>query len=169
MIDGHMIQGRLFDGCGRIGPSAGPSPAKASPATQTSAGSRDVRDLGRERRNQHRAHTRLVKLALKRLSKEPDLLVLHNGVAGGEFWSAETGEVRHFRAGLGKGSSDIIAILRPLGRFLALEAKTGTGRPTTQQRQFLDLVRNAGGFATVFGSVDEALAAVERARRGADR
>lgn len=70
------------------------------------------------------------------------------------------------KPGLGTGSSDLIGILAPHGKIVALEAKTGNATTTKEQKQFLALVRKRGGFAATFRSVDEALQAVERARRG---
>ena len=53
------------------------------------------------------------------------------------------------------------------GRFVALEVKAPAGRTSPEQRQWLDLVRRNGGFAAVVRSVDEARAAIARARTGA--
>lgn len=71
--------------------------------------------------------------------------------------------------GLGTGSSDLIGILNTAnapGRLIALEAKTGNAVPTSEQKDFMNLVRNRGGFASVFRSVDEARACLDRARVG---
>jgi hypothetical protein len=87
------------------------------------------------------------------------------------------------RAGLCVGSSDLIGLLRvemvqpahqdatwgrtvTIGRFVALEVKTRTGRVSPEQARFLELVRKMGGFACVVRSADEALRAIERARKG---
>jgi len=69
--------------------------------------------------------------------------------------------------GLCNGSSDLIGILAPHGRLIALEVKTASGRLTTDQSMFLELVRRHGGFAAVVRSVPEAQAALARARNGA--
>ena len=61
--------------------------------------------------------------------------------------------------------SDLIGCLN--GRFVALEVKTATGRATSEQRLWLDLVRRHGGFAAIVRSVDDARAAIARARTGA--
>lgn len=47
------------------------------------------------------------------------------------------------------GTSDILAILPPQGRFLAIEVKTPSGRLTADQRAFLEGVRRCGGVAMV--------------------
>ena len=63
---------------------------------------------------------------------------------------------RMIRFGLSVGSSDIIGIT-PEGRFLAVEVKTKTGRPTQQQLTFIDAVRKNGGVAGIARSVQDAL------------
>ncbi len=105
-------------------------------------------------------HTQLVYDTRIALGKIPDLTIWQNSRV-------------HFhngkpiaKPGLGTGSSDLIAILSPSGRILALEAKTGDATTTKEQKQFLNLIRKRGGFAAVFHSVEEAEQAVNRARRG---
>jgi hypothetical protein len=89
---------------------------------------------------------------------------------------------RAVRAGLCVGSSDLIGVLTvrvphtdgapfplyyaTIGRFIALEVKTRTGRVSPEQKRFLELVRRMGGFGAVVRSPEEALEAVERARKG---
>jgi hypothetical protein len=85
-------------------------------------------------------------------------------------WRNESGVAQHngryVRYGLQKGSADLIGILKPTGRFLALEVKTPTGRLRKEQVLFIQLVQKMGGFACVVTSPEEALAAVDRARDG---
>jgi VRR-NUC domain len=50
------------------------------------------------------------------------------------------------------------------GRSLALEVKTPDGRVTEHQARFLERVRQHGGIAAVVRSVDDARAAITRAR-----
>ena len=59
--------------------------------------------------------------------------------------------------GLCVGSSDIIGIHKPTGRFLAIEVKTKTGKPTKEQLNFIEQVRAANGIAGLARSVQEAL------------
>jgi hypothetical protein len=68
--------------------------------------------------------------------------------------------------GLAPGSADLVGVLN--GRFVALEVKTAAGRVRPEQRQWLELVRRVGGFAAVVRGVDDARAAVARARAGAN-
>ncbi len=85
-------------------------------------------------------------------------------------WRNESGVAEHrgryVRYGLQKGSADLIGVLAPEGRFLALEVKTPKGRISKEQELFLALVRKQGGFACVVRSVDEAVAAIGRAKKG---
>jgi hypothetical protein len=59
--------------------------------------------------------------------------------------------------GLCVGSADIIGIHKPTGRFLAIEVKTKTGKPTKEQINFIEQVRAANGIAGIARSVQEAL------------
>lgn len=68
--------------------------------------------------------------------------------------------------GLGKGSSDLIGILAPSGRLLALEVKRPGEKPTASQLIWQARIRDLGGFACVVDSVESARAALERARKG---
>lgn len=70
-------------------------------------------------------------------------------------------ETRRFRAFIGlKGVSDILGIL-PSGRFLAVETKRPAmpgfgikaGRPTPEQRAFLETVNDHGGVGVVVSDV----------------
>ena len=61
----------------------------------------------------------------------------------------------------------IIGIARG-GRFVALEVKSETGRVTKEQATFIALVRHMGGVGEVVRSVEEAMAAVDRAVKGGD-
>lgn len=54
-----------------------------------------------------------------------------------------------------KGSSDIIGLLPPSGRFLAVECKMPRGKPTPDQEAFLAAVNEAGGLGIVVRSLDE--------------
>ena len=95
-----------------------------------------------------------IRLALGRI---PDLVLWRNPVG----FDDRAGQ----RYGLQPGASDLIGCLA--GRFIALEVKTQTGRPSQEQVRFLKLVRDKGGFAAIVRSPEEATAAVQRAREGA--
>lgn len=59
--------------------------------------------------------------------------------------------------GLCVGSSDIIGIHRDSGLFFAIEVKTENGRVTSEQKQFISVVRNNGGISGVARSIEDAL------------
>lgn len=76
------------------------------------------------------------------------------------------GARQYVRYGLCKGSADLIGILKPSGRFFALELKTEVGRISDDQRLFLKLINNMGGYAAVARTVDEAKKHYWRALEG---
>jgi hypothetical protein len=73
---------------------------------------------------------------------------------------------RPFHAGLCQGSSDLIGwrsvVVTPdmvgqtVAVFVAIEAKTGSGRPSEAQRLFLAAVKGAGGIAGIARSPEDA-------------
>jgi hypothetical protein len=110
------------------------------------------------------------------LGREPDLVLWRLSQGGAVSRKGQT-----YRAGLSvNGASDLIGILsetvdqcvdydharRVVGRWFCLEIKSAKGIVSNEQRMFIQLVRQKGGFAAVVRSVPEALAALERARRG---
>ena len=101
------------------------------------------------------------------LGTEPGLVLWRNNVGTAEHWT-ERG-VQRVRYGLAPGSADLVGLCitaSGIGRFIALEIKTPTGRVAPEQVLWLALVRRTGGFAAVVRSVDEARAAVARCRAG---
>lgn len=84
-------------------------------------------------------------------------------------WRNNTGQIKDSRGvpvtfGLCKGSSDLIGIVAPHGRLLAIECKSPDGQVRPEQVMFIELVRKFGGVAGVARSVDEALELVKEAR-----
>jgi hypothetical protein len=63
-----------------------------------------------------------------------------------------------------EGIADLCGILAPTGRWFCLEVKTQSGRVRPEQVQWSQLVRSRGGYYAVVRSVDEAMAALARAR-----
>lgn len=61
------------------------------------------------------------------------------------------------------GMADILVLVGPV--YLWLEVKAPSGRQSKQQKAFQKAVESIGGLYRVVKSVDEALAAVEEARR----
>lgn len=96
------------------------------------------------------------------LGREPDLVLWRLSQGGAVSRAGQT-----YRAGLSvNGASDLLGILAPTGRLVALEVKAARGRVSPDQQMFLDLVRRMGGFAAVVRSVDDARSAISRARTG---
>ena len=60
----------------------------------------------------------------------------------------------------GRGKADLIACLQ--GQFIAPEVKTGGGKPTPRQSDFLHEVRSAGGLGFIAREVNHSLEAVDR-------
>lgn len=81
---------------------------------------------------------------------------------------------RMHRFGLCKGSSDGIGwhsmivtpdmVGKPVAVFLAIEAKTATGRVSKEQQNFIDRVEEAGGIAGVARSAEDALKLLDMSR-----
>lgn len=99
------------------------------------------------------------------LGKVNDLVLWRNNVGVAQHWNGR--EVETVKYGLANGSADLVGLLAPSGRWVALEVKAPKGRTTDEQGRWLALVRKMGGFACVVHSVEEALAALDRARTGA--
>ncbi len=107
-------------------------------------------------------HKQCVNEIRKALGRESDFTLWENSKV-----QIVKGEPRAM-PGLTKGASDMLGILAPHGRLVALEMKTGKAVPTDEQKMFLELVRKRGGFACIVqaDSVDDA---VERARAALTR
>jgi VRR-NUC domain len=106
--------------------------------------------------------------------------VFRNHVAKGftgEFIRTEAGftvlkNARRASFGLCVGSSDVIGfrqvVITPdmvgktVAAFIAIEVKAAGGRSSSEQRAFIQVVRQAGGLAGIARSVDEARAIVDR-------
>ena len=102
------------------------------------------------------------------LGLEPDLVLWRNTV--GQADVADRAGVRRLVYGLAVGSADLVGILRVAhgcGRWVALEVKRPGEKARPEQAEWLSLVRRMGGFACVVVSVEEARAAIDRARGGA--
>lgn len=60
-----------------------------------------------------------------------------------------------------KGISDIIGCL-PDGRFLAIEVKKPGGRPSPEQKAFVERVNTSGGVGLIAYDLDAVIAAIEK-------
>lgn len=104
------------------------------------------------------------------LELAPDLELMRNNVGaikGGRFTYGLRSKAHP------TGSSDLVGILGPHGRFFCLEVKDRDGKTSkdraAKQLAFRVMVRGHGGFAAVVHDADEAMAALSRARGGGDR
>lgn len=70
---------------------------------------------------------------------------------------------RFVKFGLVKGAADFVGIVKPRGRFLALECKSQHGRLTAEQVTFLAMINSFGGIGREIRTVTEACAAVDEA------
>jgi hypothetical protein len=115
----------------------------------------------------------------------PDLVIFTNEVGEGYYarirplldkelgpWPEAQRKVRDVLArnrvtyGLRVGSSDLVAVLAPLGRAVFLELKSPTGRLAPEQVTFLQRMRELGAVAEAVRTVPDALDVLRRARAG---
>lgn len=85
----------------------------------------------------------------------------------GKFWRNNTGATKteggsFLRFGA-VGSPDILGILSPAGRLVALEVKTSKGKTSPAQELWLDEARELGALVAVVRSIDEAFQLIEGA------
>lgn len=86
-------------------------------------------------------------------------------------WRNNTGVLKDSRGvpvrfGLAVGSADLVGIVGPYGRFLAIECKAPDGRLTPEQTAWLQTVRDFGGIAEVARSVDDAHRILQMIKEG---
>lgn len=105
-----------------------------------------------------------IRLELGNPLKYPDVWLARNNVG-----VLQDREGKHIRYGLGPGSADLIGIFtaRGVGRFIAAEIKTHSGKQSPEQERFEALVIKRGGAYAVLRSVDEAREWIADLRRGA--
>lgn len=65
------------------------------------------------------------------------------------------GKLNYVRFNGAKGCSDAIGVLRPSGRFVAIEFKRPGEKPTPEQEGFLQRIRSQGGIALVVTGVED--------------
>lgn len=57
--------------------------------------------------------------------------------------------------GLSPGSADIVGIIPPYGRFIAVECKVHPNKVTKSQRAWLSTIGDAGGLAVIAYTLDD--------------
>lgn len=68
-----------------------------------------------------------------------------------------TPDGRYFDTGVPRGFSDLFGVRKADGRAVFIEVKTPRGKPTDQQKNFLETMRKNGAIAGVCRSSEEAL------------
>jgi hypothetical protein len=69
---------------------------------------------------------------------------------------------RSVEFGLTAGAADLIGFVAPTGRFLAIEAKSPTGRQSDDQRDFQEMVERFGGIYIITDSAADAVAQLDK-------
>jgi len=79
-------------------------------------------------------------------------------------WRNNSGAIKtashFFRYGC-VGSADILGLLPPEGKFLAIECKSGGQRASRAQIAFLEAVNESGGIGIVARTLDDVMEAIE--------
>jgi hypothetical protein len=75
----------------------------------------------------------------------------NQGAIAGE----HNGKRRFLRFSSAPGISDIIGLLPPAGKLLAIECKRPGRHPTPEQLAFLEVIRSSGGIALCVHSLEE--------------
>jgi hypothetical protein len=113
------------------------------------------------------AHTALVSAVLAAIGALPGVVAGANASGLARYMSESTG--KRFAVPYGwpmNGGPDILAIVAPLGRLVALECKTGDAVPTKEQRACHAALRGVSAAVHVVRTVDEARLAVANAPWG---
>src|SRR5262245_52738327 len=101
-----------------------------------------------------------------------DLIVYRNTVGHTDLYDADKGTHRHVTFGLCPGSADLVCMLRVehagrvFAQWVCLEVKRPGEKPKETQVKWAEAVRRMGAFVACVTGVEEALAAVQRAREG---
>jgi hypothetical protein len=113
--------------------------------------------------NGNAAHTELVRAILGALGALPGVIVGANA-SGLARYVSDTGRAFAVPYGwpAGKGGPDLLAVVAPLGRLVALECKTGKATTTKEQRAVHEALRAVGVTVAVVRSVEDARAAIRR-------
>lgn len=89
-----------------------------------------------------------------------DILREYGALPGVRIWKNSTGTARSHDGqrvisfGL-KGSADIMGIIAPAGRFLAIEVKTGSAKQNKNQLAFARMIEKMGGIYVVARSLSD--------------
>lgn len=68
---------------------------------------------------------------------------------------------RHFSTGVPKGFSDLFGVRKSDGRAVFIEVKKPTGKPSEEQLNFIQMMRECGAIAGICHSTAEALELID--------
>lgn len=86
----------------------------------------------------------------------PELVLWRNNVGKADY-VGPSGNSRSVLYGLGPGSADLVGVMGPRGRFVAIEVKRPGNKARPNQEVWLELVRSNGGVAFVADSAASAI------------
>lgn len=109
--------------------------------------------------NNGAAHAALKRDIMLEIGADPRCRIFSNSVG----LAVDPKSGAHVAFGLVEGASDILGIVKPHGRWLALEVKTGKARPTKAQKRFLEMIVAFGGVGEVVRSKEDAERALQMA------
>lgn len=99
------------------------------------------------------------------IGAEPDLLLMENVVGSALYINKETGIEYHVPYGLMKGSPDLVGIMLPGGWWVCFEVKQPGLDAEPHQREIHDLWGKFGALVYVVHSPEEAVDALNDARK----
>jgi hypothetical protein len=103
------------------------------------------------------AHSALVNAVLAAIGALPGVIAGANASGRAKYVSERTGRTYVVPYGwMAPGGPDILAVVAPLGRLVAMECKTGDATTTTEQRACHTALRRVGVAVHVVRSVDDA-------------
>ncbi len=108
-----------------------------------------------------RNHQRLVDDILYAVGSLPDVRLWPRHV-GGFAAIGDRLNPKFVRYGI-PGESDLQGIIKPSGRYLCIEVKTGSGKLSKAQRVWRDMIVGFGGLHIVGKSVDQVIAELQDA------
>jgi hypothetical protein len=112
------------------------------------------------------AHTALVHDILAELGALPGVVIGANASGLARYASESGGAFAVPYGWPSRGGPDVLAVVAPNGRMVALEAKTGGAAATKEQRAVHSALRAVGVHVSVVRSVDEARAAIAAVQEG---
>lgn len=109
-------------------------------------------------------HRTLIRLILLEIGAMPGVIIGGNPTGHAVYVDPSSGNQRHVPYGWpsADGGPDILAVVAPFGRMLAIECKTGTGRATREQLAVHAALRACGVHVIVARCVNDAKEALAK-------